>query len=318
MNRAAYKSMRWRQLSLGLTVALSAQLGCAMEGNTDPDCAGDKCDIFGTDDRLDWSEMPAGAMASGVGKTWRAIASDSVVALASLESTNKLLAGSPPLRTDVGICADAKFAQQPAVSFCTGILVADDLILTNRHCLETSLSDIRILFNYRMEGESALAPIEVREPVEVVDSGYRKGEQDYALIRLDRNAPPNQVPHTWIRWHDNAEDNELVNLISHPMGLPQKFTLGAVRSSADKRFEHTAATQAGSSGAPVFDDEGFLIGIHTWSPPGGGTENDLERDCLIEVINEQPTSSSNGAQHVTEVLDSYCSTASASPELCTG
>ena len=316
-------SMVARLVVSALILVIALCWGCGANEEAAPDCVDGQCDVIGGDERRDWFDVSEKSQAGGVNKAWRAISEDSIVAVSRGPLVDPLLRGSPHWQTDAGLCADEKFANQPFASFCSGLLIADDLVLTAGHCVDGDLavSDLVFLFNYRMENKNTLATIDlstdVYRGVKAVDWEL-SGRHDYALIQLDRPATPFHKPHPWVRWNSNAEVDEHVVIISHPNGLPVKFSRGYVYDSETIKFEHTADTLGGSSGAAVFDRQGFLIGIHTQGLPSEGLAKVPGRDCEVVIGQELPAgfdiwiddilnrNRANAAHHATRSLAGYC------------
>ena len=302
-----------------LIVIVAPGFGCAGNEEAAPSCLGDQCDVIGSDDRHDYFEVSDKLKARGADKTWRAISEDSIVAISQVSIVEPLLRGTPYWQTDIGLCPDQKFANQPYGSFCSGLLIDDDLILTAGHCVDgnTKVSDLVFLFNYRMENRNTLARMDLSKDVyrgvKVLDGEF-SNRHDYALIQLDRPATPFHKPHPWVRWNRNARVGEQVAIISHPNGLPVKFSLGSVYDTSDVKFEHTADTLGGSSGAAVFDSQGYLIGIHTQGRNGDDFSKVPGRDCKVLIAGELPSeiddflngNRANAAHHAIRSLMGYC------------
>jgi len=90
--------------------------------------------IYGEDGRQQYYEL------SSANK--RDLMRQSALALLPREVEKQLLAGNT---SDVmtwgeaaGLCAGEPFAAEPAAAFCSGVLVARDLMLTSEHCVRTT------------------------------------------------------------------------------------------------------------------------------------------------------------------------------------
>jgi hypothetical protein len=166
------------------------------------------------------------------------------------------------------------FLKQPCSAFCSGVLVAPDIIATAGHCVSTAqadgipLSDIRFVFGYRMRDETTAELIidngEIYSGEQIIKRIYTPDGPDWALIRLDR--PVKGHTPALIRRTSKISDAEDLYVIGHPCGLPAKFADGAVvrtNTNADF-FVANLDTYAGNSGSPVFNStthevEGILV-----------------------------------------------------------
>ena len=88
-------------------------------------------------------------------------------------------------------CAEEPFGSQPVSAFCTGFLVAPDIIATAGHCYDSSdFADVRFVFGFRMlnsqTAATTFAANQVYSGVELLGRELDSTGADYALIRLDR------------------------------------------------------------------------------------------------------------------------------------
>ena len=172
----------------------------------------------------------------------------------------------------------------------TGILVAPDIVLTNHHVVAGSIyadnrlhkaitclfDHVRATGGFITPGSTAAVTAvlassphseeDARPPAETVD----QGKLDYALLKLERPVGNEPIvagfdvrgfvsPGT--RTQDPAV-NEGVLILQHPRGEPMKIDIGSLTSVGAARLRHTANTEPGSSGSPIFDAELNLVGLH--------------------------------------------------------
>ncbi len=169
----------------------------------------------------------------------------------------------------MGMCASERFSQQPAAANCSGFLVGKDLLVTAGHCIESQLDCDSYLwvFNYEMNrrgsNKIALKTSDVYKCSEIIERklvGVEGAQNDYALIRLEREVKG--VKPLKIRQESDGElqvGEELV-VIGHPSGLPTKITDGAiVRSRSEKFFSANLDTYGGNSGSAVFNGRSGLV-----------------------------------------------------------
>ena len=69
----------------------------------------------------------------------------------------------PTLGAYYDLCDDERFFSQPTPGFCSGTLIAPDLILTAGHCMNNpnGCAGTVFVFNYHMVDSVALEPITV-------------------------------------------------------------------------------------------------------------------------------------------------------------
>src|SRR5919106_5188121 len=143
---------------------------------------------YGTDDRRDTYELSGQDLEDA----------DSVVALFHSSRVYDLWDGTSALLTvnygeDCDLCPSERFREQPSGSFCSGVLVAPDVIATAGHCItwKVAVQDIRFVFGYRMRDattpELVISNRDIYHAIEVI--AWRVDDTtgaDWALIRLDR------------------------------------------------------------------------------------------------------------------------------------
>jgi hypothetical protein len=172
-----------------------------------------------------------------------------------------------------GLCREELFFNQPIGAFCSGFLVADDLVATAGHCVdEDDVTGISFVFGYRMnsetEAQTKISSSDVYRGKEIVGRKLTDDGTDWALVRLDR--PVTGHKPFKIRREGKINDQQRVYVIGHPCGLPLKFAAGSrVRNNEQEAcFVANLDTYGGNSGSGVFH---------------AGEENDPE-DGMVEGI----------------------------------
>lgn len=154
--------------------------------------------------------------------------------------------------------------------FGTGFLVSQSLLMTNNHVLPTQNDAVSsmIQFDYLTwpggrQGESILFGLEP-ERFFVTDVGL-----DYTLVAVEPvNVQGEQLENRgWshlIEQSGKVIFSDLVNIIQHPDGRPQRVSLRENRivSKVSDFLHYEADTQRGSSGSPVYNDRWELGALH--------------------------------------------------------
>lgn len=143
----------------------------------------------------------------------------------------------------------------------SGFFVEDDRIVTNRHVLEGA---------YRAEVHSSSGAVFPVKGVLAVDA-----EGDIALLKIDAPAPPvRPLPLD----KTSPQEGESIVVIGNPLGLEGSVTNGIVSAVRDiptfgRIIQITAPISSGSSGSPVVNMQGQVIGIATLQITGGQSVN---------------------------------------------
>src|SRR3954447_3082384 len=143
----------------------------------------------------------------------------------------------------------------------SGFFVEADRIVTNRHVLEGA---------YRAEVHSSSGAVFPVKGVLAVDA-----EGDIALLKIDAPAPPiRALPLD----KTSPQEGESVVVIGNPLGREGSVTNGIVSAVRDipafgRIIQITAPISSGSSGSPVVNMQGQVIGVATLQITGGQSVN---------------------------------------------
>jgi V8-like Glu-specific endopeptidase len=155
----------------------------------------------------------------------------------------------------------------------TGFLISDWLFLTNHHVLESAdaAAEAALEFDYEFDeqGRERRARRIELDPGRLFLNFQREGELDYAVVAVaaDRNgATPGKTRGylPLIARRGKAQNGEPLNLIHHPAGGRKRVTIRDSRLLGvdDYILQYSGDTLGGSSGAPVFNDQWEVIGLH--------------------------------------------------------
>ncbi len=159
--------------------------------------------------------------------------------------------------------------QYPSGKFstCTASLVADDLIITNNHCVPGTgrhgvVQAAKLEMGYYSdEGNNPeFMSFEVN-----IDPISTSRQLDYSLLRVE--GEPGTIFGTVPLGIRQPENTEQLLVIHHPGGRIKHATRGRCRagrvtSAPRGSLSHKCDTLPGSSGAPIFSDRNELVAIH--------------------------------------------------------
>jgi V8-like Glu-specific endopeptidase len=239
--------------------------------------------IYGTDDRRDVFQIRTVDI--------RALA-DSVAALVEASNLRKTADGRYRLKTttyqeDYELCDGEPFASQPLGCFCSGFLVAPDVVATAGHCVRSSIGArrTRFVFGFHMldhaRGRTTFRKRDVYSGLALLAREEDEAGADWALVQLDRPVVGRRPLR--VRSAGKIADGRPLFVIGHPNGLPAKFADGArVRGNRRRAFfVANLDTYGGNSGSPVFDGRSTVVeGILA------SGEDDFVRhgDCFVSLV----------------------------------
>jgi tetratricopeptide (TPR) repeat protein len=143
----------------------------------------------------------------------------------------------------------------------SGFFIGIDRVVTNRHVIENA---------YRAEVHSYNGSVFPVKGIIAVDA-----EGDIALLRVD--APAGQVRPLALD-RTSPQEGESIVVIGNPLGLEGSVSNGIVSAVRDiptfgRIIQITAAISPGSSGSPVVNMQGQVIGVATLQITGGQSVN---------------------------------------------
>src|ERR1051326_2970787 len=159
------------------------------------------------------------------------------------------------------VAIETVYSHGEKLSRGSGFFIDTDRIVTNRHVLEGA---------YRAEVHSSTGAVFLVKGVLAVDA-----EGDLALLKID---PPTPQIRPLPLDKTSPQEGESVVVIGNPLGLAGSVTNGIVSAVRDiptfgRIIQITAPISAGSSGSPVVNMQGQVIGIATLQITGGQSVN---------------------------------------------
>ena len=163
---------------------------------------------------------------------------------------------------------------QPVRPVGTASLVTPALVLTNNHvCPDAETAGglaVEFGFVYDRDGEEAAPDRRACEPATFF---LTDEDLDWTLVAVaDRGT--RRAGATWghlplIEQTGKAVNGEHLNVVHHPAGDRQRFSIRDNRmvDEDDLWVRYESDTQAGSSGAPVFNDQWEMVALHHGGVP---------------------------------------------------
>jgi endonuclease G len=164
------------------------------------------------------------------------------------------------------------------VGWGTGFLVAPNLLLTNQHVLDSlkTARFSRVEFDYEETFTGEFLPSATFDlaPDTFFVSHPARGGMDYALVAVASRARPDSHRPTaelsefgyniLIREEGKVVKGEFIHCIHHPEGQPRQVSLRENRLTAlpDQWMHYETDTAKGSSGAPLYNNQWQIVGIH--------------------------------------------------------
>lgn len=224
--------------------------------------------IYGQDDRIDDYAVNDPALRAAGDATvifvdWAELVDngDGTYALPA-ETFAERYARQDPLWTGNALCADEPFRDQPVPGWCTGVLVAPDLVVTAGHCMVCDIpSNTAVVFGFVMLDDlTPVLNVRAEDVYRCTDYvGHQDGDADWSLIRLERPVMNHAaVP---MRRAGKVADGQSLLVIGYPYGLPRKYDAGGqVRDNAPLAyFQANLDTYSASSGSPVFNLDSMVV-----------------------------------------------------------
>lgn len=168
-----------------------------------------------------------------------------------------------------------RFDDEPAIGASTGFLVGingdtsdSKYLVTAAHCLSKKkkldfkkIKDLRVVFDFFMHDSSTYNHNfeKIYKIKKVIDFKYDK-KNDWALVKLSKKVK-NRLP-LQIGNNESSKPGDPVYMLGHPEGLPLKVThSGEITKNSSHYFRATLPAFGGSSGSPVFNIFGEVLGI---------------------------------------------------------
>ncbi|MGD9682777.1 MAG: serine protease [Candidatus Obscuribacterales bacterium] len=145
----------------------------------------------------------------------------------------------------------------------TGWLIAQDLLITNNHVLNSEAVAAASIAEFNFETDWNDRPLPVQRH-QIDSSVFRTNKDlDYTIVRV-KDTPGAFFGFVDLSFVKFPEVNDYVSIIQHPEGRAKEIALtdNKVSDVFGSLLQYTTDTQPGSSGSPVFDQNWNIVGLH--------------------------------------------------------
>lgn len=272
---------------LATCVLLLAAAGCSANADDSAVASIDESLIYGPDNRLEYGQV-LGTEFQRLANSTATMVNTANVACAG---ANCSLATTPwtvdPKSAGTNrLCSGVRFRAQPALGYCTGVLVGPKLIATAGHCtVVNACADTKYVFDFNADASGANAPTSV--PTSSVYTCASVSTiyptEDWALVTLDRPVPR---PVMNVRYTGAPVLNTPISILGYPYGIPNKISPTGTATDVTGAISilHNIDSFAGNSGSPVFNGNTSVVeGIHV-TPPASHfvLSSDASGACVTE------------------------------------
>lgn len=156
------------------------------------------------------------------------------------------------------LCKEERFLDQKLIGSCSGVLIAPNKVLTAAHCVDDKDSCSGSQFVFGLTFSTKITNAYKCKAITSIDT-----VMDYAIVELDR--PVLEAKPVKVSSRAALKTHETVISLSYPLGMRLKKDLGKITQldlmGNTRYFRAEVDTFEGSSGSPLFDTQGELIGI---------------------------------------------------------
>lgn len=181
---------------------------------------------------------------------------------------------------------------------CSGFLVDDSTLVTNEHCVadQETCANTKVIFGYEYNRFGQIPGMEQYDCLNVRAVNF---ELDTAVLELA--GEPGKRWNSLTLGETPAQDGERLFIVQHPAGEPKQISesdctvFESISPGRQSRsdFAHRCDTLGGSSGSPVFNLSGEVVGLHHWGRDVSGRYSRANRAVRMELVSplikpEQP------------------------------
>ena len=216
--------------------------------------------IYGSDDRIDLYQTDNAKLRSLADSTVALMHGGSIKAEGAVSRLQ-----TEPYGTGNGLCKEEPFYDQVTAAFCSGSLVAPDIIMTAGHCVtsESACADVKFVFGFAVTEKDKMpltvATKDVYGCKQLLGREQINDGADWALVKLDRPVTGHKVLR--LNLTGAIANKTPIVVIGHPAGLPTKIAGGSEVRDASRTgyFVANLDTYGGNSGSAVFNAKTGLV-----------------------------------------------------------
>lgn len=154
---------------------------------------------------------------------------------------------------------------------CTGFMVSNEVMVTNQHCVSSNAicknNATTALFDYQYDHEGQILSGIQASCLSVLPPSPNYN-YDYALLKLS-NSPGKSQGYLQFS-NDKLKSGVKLVIVQHPAGQPKQISRKECAviepvehgRAKDSDFSHSCDTMHGSSGSPVLNEKGEIVGLH--------------------------------------------------------
>ncbi|WP_413576324.1 trypsin-like serine peptidase [Bdellovibrio sp. HCB290] len=174
----------------------------------------------------------------------------------------------PVLKDMYPLCDNERFQEQRLVGHCSGVLIASNKVLTAAHCMQSTNSCPNARFVFGAHHTAMNLNVYSCNKVITIDQ-----KMDFAVVELNQHVVG--IRPVKVATDVNLREGDSLLSMSYPLGLPLKQDIGIIKNADANSnfFKVSVDTFASSSGSPLFNTRGEVVGILS-----RGAEDILEDD----------------------------------------
>jgi V8-like Glu-specific endopeptidase len=220
--------------------------------------------VYEKDDRLEAVNFHDDDLIELAHSTAALISKDSFKPISGLAEYLQVFSSTQ--REEYETCQGTRFNRQVAASFCTGFLIAPDVLATAGHCISevSECENFYWTFGYKYrKATDAKVVVKKKDIFKCTKILKRKYDPvngiDFAIVKLHKKAVGKRI--FKLRRSGRVATKTQVITMGYPSGTPLKITANAMvlGNRNSKYFVTNLDTFEGNSGSPVIDAQTGLV-----------------------------------------------------------